>query len=154
MTVTPTPERLNDVNIEAVGQLATGTTTFNGVVPGSCTIGDGAQEIDMDLDGTTLSGTTANITINSNVLADVSLSSLTKVSEPSGVTTTPTATLNDVTGSNAGAATATVGSDSSAVNLTNQTVDQDHNITIGLSVTGASAPGSYQYTVVLSCLQR
>jgi len=136
------------VNAQA---LDTGTSTFTGSVPDSCEFTNGDPSVNMTLSGTTLSGTTPNITVVTNGAVNLSLTSLTEVSKGAGSTPTATATLNDITDSEDGIATATVGGDSGSVALGN-TPNVNHNVTVGMTVADADAPGTYTYTVILSCL--
>ena len=139
----------------AIAQLATDTTTFTGTVPGTCTIGgDSSSTVTMAVNNGTLTGETGNITVNSNVLANVTISNLVATNNFTGANSaTPTATLTAV-GSNT-SVTAGINSNSNAIELINQNdLDTNVNVKIGMSVSGANAPGVYEYTVLLSCLAR
>ena len=138
----------------AVAQLATDTTTFTGTVPGTCTIGNGTQNVNMSYANNTLSAETANITINSNVLANLTIGTVTEVAKATGSNPTATASLIDTAG-NQQTVTATVGNDSNPMQfINNGMTGANHTIKIGMSVADANIPGTYTYTVVLSCLQR
>ena len=134
--------------------LATDTTTFTGTVPGSCTISNGTQNVNMSYANNTLSAETTNITINSNVLANLTIGTVTEVAKANGSSPTATASLIDTAG-NQQTVTATVGNDSNPMQfINNGMTGADHTIKIGMSVADANIPGTYTYTVVLSCLQR
>ena len=138
----------------AVAQLATDTTTFTGTVPGACTISNGGQNKTMAFNNNTLAAETDPITINSNVLANLTIGTLTEVAKANGSNPTATATLTDL-GGNQQAVTATVGNNSNAMQfINNGMTNANHTVKIGLSVANANIPGTYTYTVVLSCLQR
>ena len=132
--------------------LATQTTTFSGDVPGTCQFDLGAnQNVSMTPSGATLSGTSTNIGVNANGSVNVALASVTMAAAPQGTTPVPTATLNNVTGGAAVLGTATVGNNMASTPLNNAS-NVSHNVTIGMAVTGATAPGTYTTTVVLQCL--
>jgi len=139
----------------ALAQLATDTTTFTGTVPGTCTIGgDSSSTVTMDVNNGTLTGVTGNITVNSNVLADVTIGDLVATNNFTGSNgAVPTATLTAVASNTQ--VTASIGNDSNVINLIDQNdLSSDVNVTIAMAVTDADAPGVYEYTVVLSCLAR
>ena len=139
----------------AIAQLATDTTTFTGTVPGTCTIGgDSSSTVTMAVNNGTLTGETGNITVNSNVLANVTISNLVATNNFTGANTAvPTATLTAVASNTA--VTAAIGNDSNPIQLINQNdLDTAVNVKIGMSVANANAPGVYEYTVLLSCLAR
>ena len=131
--------------------LDTGTSTFTGSVPDSCEFQNGDPNVNMELVGTTLSATTPSITVVTNGSVNLSLTTLTEVQAPVGASPTATATLNDVTGSRNAIATATIGGDSASVALSN-TANVNHDVNIGMEITDADTPGTYEYTVLLSCL--
>ena len=139
----------------AIAQLATDTTTFTGTVPGACTITGLGGPVSLsytNANNGTLAATSGNIVVNANVAAKVSVGALTNTAKPTGSNPVATATLNDVTDSQNGIASATVGNNSSSVALGN-TVNANHNVAINMTATGSSIPGTYTWTVVLSCLQ-
>ena len=120
----------------------------------TCTIGNGTQNVNMSYANNTLSAETANITINSNVLANLTIGTVTEVAKATGSNPTATASLIDTAG-NQQTVTATVGNDSNPMQfINNGMTGADHTIKIGMSVADANIPGTYTYTVVLSCLQR
>jgi len=131
-------------------QLQQAESTFTGSVPDSCTLTNGTQSVGFSLTGTTLDGTTGNITVNANGAVNLQLTAVTETEEAEA-TASPTATLNDITDSEDGIASSTPGAASSSVALGNQS-NVDHNVTINMNVTGATAPGTYTYKVTLSCL--
>jgi len=133
--------------------LATDETNFTGVVPGTCTI-TGVDDVVMTLDGTTFTGTTDNIAITSNVPTSVSLSQITDNNDTDN-DSAATADINDITGgaNNILTTDASESSASSSSALTNQTLDQAHNVTIKMTVVNADTVGNYSYTITLSCLQ-
>ena len=134
--------------------LATDTTTFTGTVPGACSITGGTQNVTMNYANSALSAETTAITINSNVLANLTIGTVTEVAKAVGSTPTATATLTDL-GGNQQAVTATVGNDSNPMQFINTGMtNADHTVKIGMNVANANIPGTYTYTVVLSCLQR
>ena len=130
--------------------LATQTTTFTGDVPSACSFSaGGGQTVTLSASGTNLSATSENITIMANGGVNVALSAVTIAQKPNGTTPAATATLNKVGGGALG--TASVGNNMNAAALGN-TANQGQNVTIGMAVSGATAPGTYRVTVVLSCL--
>lgn len=138
----------------AIAQLATDTTTFTGTVPGACTITNGGQNVNLSYANNTLTAETTAITINSNVLANLTIGTVTEVAKANGSNPTATATLTDIAG-NQQAVTATVGNDSNAMAfINNGMTNANHTVKIGMNVADANIPGTYTYTVVLSCLQR
>ena len=151
-------KRLSLVAVQAIGlglmpaaALAdiTDTTTFTGTVPGSCTYASGSsQTVAMSYsadDNGTFTGVSENISISCNFTTTVTLGAVTPGSNPA--TTTNTALLKK--GSST-IATSGEGA-SSSVSLGN-TGGTPENVTIDLTATGASAVGSYSYTVVLTTL--
>ena len=127
----------------------TDTTTFTGTVPGSCTYTSGtSQTVEMSYsadDEGTFTGVSANIGINCNFAASVSLGAVTAGSNPT--TTTNTATLKK------GSSTlATSGEGASSTVSLDNTNGATENVTIELTSTGASVVGAYSYTVVLTTL--
>jgi len=139
----------------AIAQLATDTTTFTGTVPGTCAIGgDTSSTVTMAVNNGTLTGETGGMTITSNVLANVTISSLVATNNFTGSNSaTPTATLTAIASNQS--VTAAIGNDSNPIELINQNdLDNAVSVKIGMEVTDANAPGVYEYTVLLSCLAR
>ena len=137
----------------AKAQLDTDTNTFSATVPGTCTISNGTQTVAMVLDGTTLSGTTSNITINANTAVSVQLSSISATTEANG-SAAATAEINDITdGQNNILDTDASEASASSQSLLGNAADVNHLVTIKLTATGADTPGDYTYTVTLNCLQ-
>ena len=107
----------------------------------------------MDLDGTTLSGTTTNITINANTEVKVQLSEITAVDEATG-DAAATAEINDITDSqNNILDTDASETDASSQSSLGNSAGVNHLVTVNLTSTDADTPGDYTYTVVLRCLQ-
>ena len=130
--------------------LATNTTTFQGDLPSACNFTTGSgQTVTINPEGTTLNGTSSPIGITANGSVNVALSDLTVAAKPVGATVTPTATLKISAGANLGVAA--VGSDMTAAALANL-ANVEKRVEIRMRVTGATLPGSYRTTVVLSCL--
>ena len=128
----------------------TDTTTFTGTVPGSCTYATGtSQTVAMSYsadDEGTFTGVSANIGINCNFAASVSLGAVT-ANGLNPTDTTNTAKLNQ--GESTIATSGDVASSTVSLNNTNGATE---NVTIELTSTGASVVGAYSYTVVLTTL--
>jgi len=131
----------------------TDTTTFTGVVPGSCTFGSGTTDQTVTLEyatanNGTFTGRSENITINCNYAASITLGAVTAGnSNPSE--TTNEAKIFDGTGTSA---IATSGSNASAQTSLGNQANSAFNAQIGLTATGASGQGNYSYTVLLTVL--
>ena len=150
-------KRLSLVAVQAIGlglmpaaALAdiTDTTTFTGIVPGSCTYASGSgQTVAMDYsadDSGTFTGESSDIGINCNFVTEVSLSAV--VADGSNpATTTNTAVLKK------GGATITTAGAAEPVSLGNSN-GVTENVTIELTSTGASEVGNYSYTVILTTI--
>ena len=103
----------------------------------------------LSANGSNLTATSENISVLANGGVNVALSAVTIAAKPNGTNPAATATLNKVGGNALG--TASVGNNMNAAALGN-TANQAQNVTIGMAVSGATAPGTYRVTVVLSCL--
>ena len=131
----------------------TDTTTFTATVPGACTYvyanGEG-ENVAMAYDSATntLSGETGGLTINCNYAASATLGQVTTVNEPVGLSTTASAVLKS------GETTITTSDKSagSSSTLLGNSVGVDKAVEISLDVAGATAQGTYEYTVVLTVL--
>ena len=137
----------------ALANNVTDTTTFNGVVPGVCTFGDGTtgQTVTLSYDTAnngTFTGRSENITINCNYVASFTLGAVT-ASNSNPSSTTNTASIFNGTGTSA---IVTSGGSASGQTSLGNTANQTFNAQIGLSATGASGVGNYSYTVVLTVL--
>ena len=152
-------KRLSLVAVQAIGlglmpaaALAdiTDTTTFTGTVPGSCTYASGtSQTVAMSYssdDNGTFTGESENIGINCNYATSVTLGAVTE-NGSNPATTTNTALLKQ-----GGSTIATSGEGASSTVSLNNSNGVIENVTIDLTATGASAVGSYSYTVVLTTL--
>ena len=147
---------------QASAQLGTASTTFEGTVDGSCTITKSNNNtVTLTSDGNgTLTGTSGSIEVAANVAVRLSLSDLVEVAKGGG-TPTVSATLDvvDAVGGNGddmltatydGNATKTY---SQATALGNATDNTSYTTHLDMTVSDASAPGTYTYTLVLNCLQ-
>ena len=129
----------------------TDTTTFTGAVPGTCTlVSGGTQTVNLTYsteNGGTLSGESANMTYNCNFETKFTLGQVSQ--DAVQTSTSDTATLKDSTG-----ATITTSTNSAASAQTDfaNPLNTNFTVTIGLTSTGASAVGNYQYSVVLTTL--
>ena len=128
-------------------------TTFTGSVPGNCSYTTTAQDSVALTYGTadngTLSGESNNIGIQCNFAnTDVQLSAV-EADDGNPASTTNTARLLDSDGE---LLTFSGEGSSEAVELGNS-ANATENVTIELTSTGASAPGSYEYTVTLTTLE-
>ena len=156
-------KRLSLVAVQAIGLgllpsaafAATDTTFFQGTVPGSCTItgatssGSPQTLAYSTAAGGTLSGVTNEIGVNCNV-ADVNatLSAVDQTGNPTG--TSATAIL--LNSSEAPVITNSTTSTSAATAIGNAN-GSTSDYFISLDATGASVPGTYNFSVVLTTLE-
>ena len=136
----------------ALAENITDTTTFTGVVPGSCTFGSGtSQTVTLSYttaNSGTFTGRSDNIAINCNYVADFTLGAVTaNGSNPSQ--TSNTASIFNGTATDA---IVSSGEGASAQTSLGNTANSTFNAQIGLTATGASGVGNYSYTVVLTVL--
>ena len=136
----------------ALAENITDTTTFTGVVPGVCTFGSGtSQTVTLEYgtsNGGTFTGRSGNIAIDCNYVANFTLGAVTANGGNPSETSNTASSFNG-TGTSA---IVTSGASASAQTSLGNTANQPFNVQIGLSATGASAVGSYSYTVVLTTL--
>ena len=136
----------------ALAENITDTTTFTGTVPGSCTYsGSQDQTVAMDYSssgGGTFTGRSANLTVNCNYVATFTLGAVTA----GGSNPAETSNTASIYAGDSSSAIVTSGASASAQTSLGNTANQPFNVQIGLSATGASAVGSYSYTVVLTTL--
>ena len=145
----------------AFAQLDTDTTTFTGTVAGTCTITNATQNNTVALSNNngTLTGVSGNIEIAANTAVRLVLSDLTETAKANGSTPAATATLDDVdNGKGDDWLTATLASNgnttyTSAKEYNNETDNTSYTTHIDMTITDASVPGTYTYTILLSCLQ-
>ena len=156
-------KRLSLVAVQAIGLGllptaafgATDTTFFQGTVPGSCTItgattsGSPASLTYSTDAGGTLSGETATIGINCNV-ADVNATLSGVVQSGNPTETSNTAILKNSSGAAVITNSTTSTSASTAIGNTNGSTS---NYTVSLAAAGATVPGTYNYSVVLTTLE-
>ena len=155
-------KRLSLVAVQAIGLGllptaafgATDTTFFQGTVPGSCTItgattsGSPASLTYSTDAGGTLSGETATIGINCNVAnVNATLSGVVQSGNPTE--TSNTAILKNASGADVITSTVST-SASTAIGNTNGSTS---NYTVSLAAAGATVPGTYNYSVVLTTLE-
>lgn len=136
----------------ALAENKTDTTTFNGTVPGVCTLG-GSQNQTVTLTysssgGGTFTGRSDNLTITCNYVAQFTLGAVNaNSSNPSTTSNTASIFAGDST-----SAIVTSGSSASSQTSLGNTKNQAFNAQIGLTATGASEIGDYSYTVLLTVL--
>lgn len=131
----------------------TDTTTFTATVPGACTYTyENGQNEDVtmtyDQSNNTLSGESSGLSINCNFAASATLGQVTTVNEPVGLSTTAAAALKSGESS---VITSSKSAGSVSTSLDNSP-GVDKAFTVSLDVAGATAQGSYEYTVVLTVL--
>ena len=131
----------------------TDTVKFIATVPGACTYSyskDKGESVTMTYNsGTnTLAGETGGMTATCNFVASATLGQVTKLQEPAGLSTTTVATLmsGDTT-----IATSSKSAASSATSIAN-TAGVAKALSVKLDVGGATASGTYEYSVVLTVL--
>ena len=128
-------------------------TTFTGSVPGNCSYTTAAQDsVALSYDSAssgTLSGESNNIGIQCNFAnTNVQLGAV-EAAGANPATTTNTARLLDSEGEEI----AVSGEGPSGSEALSNSANATENVTIELTSTGASAPGSYSYTVTLTTLE-
>ena len=155
-------KRLSLVAVQAIGLGllptaafgATDTTFFQGTVPGSCTItgattSSSPASLTYSTDaGGTLSGETATIGINCNV-ADVNATLSGVVQSGNPTETSNTAILKNASGADVITSTVSTSAATAIGNANGST----SNYTVSLAATGASVPGTYNFSVVLTTLE-
>lgn len=132
----------------------TDTTKFTGSVPGSCTYVSGkTQTVSLTYataNNGTLSGTSNDITVSCNFATKLTLGQVTPKGGGNPATTSDTASL--FVGSSSSALMTSSHSAASSATDAGNTPNQNFTVKIGLSSTGASTVGAYEYTVVLTTL--
>ena len=136
----------------ALASNKTDTTTFNGTVPGVCTLG-GAQNQTVTLtyssaNSGTFTGRSNNLTITCNYVAQFTLGAVTA----NGGNPSTTSNTAAIYAGDSSSAIVTSGSSASAQTSLGNTKNQAFNAQIGLTATGASEIGDYSYTVLLTVL--
>ena len=131
----------------------TNQVTYEATVPGSCdySFQNGADEtvtLTYDSVAQTLTGTTGTVGITCNFDASATLSAITTVNEPVGVSTSFALALNNGS-SDLISTDGTSASSSTNLGLTNGV---ETAFTMPLTVSDADTLGSYEYTVVLTVL--
>lgn len=154
-------KRLSLVAVQAIGLGllptaafgATDTTFFQGTVPGSCTItgattSSSPASLTYSTDaGGTLSGETTTIGINCNVEVNATLSGVVQSGNPTE--TSNTAILKNASGADVITSTVSTSAATAIGNANGST----SNYTVSLAATGASVPGTYNFSVVLTTLE-
>ena len=131
----------------------TDTTKFIATVPGACTYaytkGKGESvTMTYNAEANTLAGESGGMTATCNFVASATLGKVTKLQEPAGLTTTTVATLKS---GETTIATSNKSAASSATSIAN-TAGVAKALSVKLDVGGATASGTYEYSVVLTVL--
>ncbi len=131
----------------------TDTVKFIATVPGACTYaytkGKGESvTMTYNAEANTLAGESGGMTATCNFVASATLGKVTKLQEPAGLTTTTVATLKS---GETTIATSSKSAASSATSIAN-TAGVAKALSVKLDVGGATASGTYEYSVVLTVL--